>query len=762
MASRKPGRKKIATESQTNKITGYFSQKEVIDPTPLVRGIIDDIIGRCDQPFTIASAIVESLIRGVIETESRSVHAGDKVSEKTVASWLAKYPWLVVGDEGKEMRMSCKVCKSAKQRLKLTNVWATEGTPNIQHSSILRHNMSSEHTDALADIEKQAVLSEIHLLSQEKDDTPVNVRAISAEDRILFNTIYHTAKEQESSEKINRHLALQNKNGLNTKYINLSPDTISDIQESICLVLTDSLVKDIQNSPVYSVMLDESTDITVEKRLSICVRYVKFGEPRTIFLCNVDLQDGCAHTIVNTVVEQFEKVGLELSKCTSLATDGAAVMMGKRTGVGTQIQSKYSPFCVQSHCIAHRLNLACTDTIKKDDFLVKFRDKFNALYHFMSASHTRVSTLKNIQALLEEPELKIKEPYSIRWLGLKSAVEAVYESYASILSTLSKFAAEKNPVAKGLHKYFCNYKVALVIAFMLDIHSELGVLSKQFQKRNLMFSEVQPMIDGTLSKLDIMVTVDGEGLKDLKKEIQKGEDVTYKGEKLKFASTMDSEFDNLRKHYIKSLKKNIKQRFRQDDSNIFTDLSKVLEPSTVCSTTDNESDEAITHLANFYGCEKEVVIVKGNLIEGTEEIKTVINPLMDQEGVMNEWPRLKGMIKGAYSDLDTEQLCKRLILQHKDVMPNVSILASIALCMQLTSVECERSFSIQNKLKSKFRASLKAEKLDCLMKINMVGQSLEKYDPDPAINHWLTKRKRRKRRLFAEYKPREVKKKKVC
>lgn len=168
MASRKPGRKKIATESQTNKITGYFSQKEVIDPTPLVRGIIDDIIGRCDQPFTIASAIVESLIRGVIETESRSVHAGDKVSEKTVASWLAKYPWLVVGDEGKEMRMSCKVCKSAKQRLKLTNVWATEGTPNIQHSSILRHNMSSEHTDALADIEKQAVLSETLFVSRRR------------------------------------------------------------------------------------------------------------------------------------------------------------------------------------------------------------------------------------------------------------------------------------------------------------------------------------------------------------------------------------------------------------------------------------------------------------------------------------------------------------------------------------------------------------------------------------------------------------------
>ena len=74
--------------------------------------------------------------------------------------------------------------------------------------------------------------------------------------------------------------------------------------------------------------------------------------------------------------------------------------------------------------------------------------------------------------MLEEPELSMKEPHSIRWLGLKEAVEAVYESYASVLSTLSKFAAEKHSAAKGLYKYFCSYKVALIIAFMLDVHSE--------------------------------------------------------------------------------------------------------------------------------------------------------------------------------------------------------------------------------------------------------------------------------------------------
>ena len=169
-----------------------------------------------------------------------------------------------------------------------------------------------------------------------------------------------------------------------------------------------------------------------------------------------------------------------------------------------------------------------------------------------------------------------------------------------------------------------------------------------------------------------------------------------------------------------------------------------MEPSTVCSTADKDSDEAVALLANHYGNEKEVVTIQGNLIEGTEEIKTIINPLLDQEKILKKWPKLKGMVKGAYSNLDSTQLCKRLSLMHKDVMPNMSILASIGLCIQLTSFECERSFSVQNKIKSKFRASLKAEKMVTLLKINMKGPDLETYNPDPAITHWMKEEKKEK------------------
>ncbi|XP_046561754.1 zinc finger protein 862-like [Haliotis rubra] len=436
--------------------------------------------------------------------------------------------------------------------------------------------------------------------------------------------------------------------------------------------------------------------------------------------------------------------------------------MGKRTGVGKQMQAKYSPFCIQTHCVAHRLNLACIDSIKKIEFMVKFRDKFNSLYNFISASSRRILALRRIQTLLEEPELTIKEPHSIRWLGLKNAVEAVFESFESVLSTLSKFAAEKNAVAKGLYKYFASYKVALVIAFLLDVHTELAVLSCSLQKKNLLFSELRPLIEGTLNKVDTMKAHDGQSLKEMKTRIEtKNEETFVGGEKLLFAKTMNGQFETLRAEYLKNLMKNIKNRFKEEDTAIFTDMSMALKPLTVNTVFGEESGDAVAHLGALYGAQEEVKVIEGDLHQGLEEHIKLVGPLLQPDKLLDEWPRLKGMINGTYSKLLPEQLCKRVILLHKDSMPNCAKLASIALCMQLTSVECERSFSTQNRLKNKFRASLGSEKLDLLLKLSMLGPSLQSFDSRPAIKHWLRKR-RRKGRLFCDYQPRPPKLAKTC
>ena len=236
-----------------------------------------------------------------------------------------------------------------------------------------------------------------------------------------------------------------------------------------------------------------------------------------------------------------------------------------------------------------------------------------------------------------------------------------------------------------------------------------------------------------------------------------GDEKMLKGEKLSFSVTMDKEFQRIRDDYVKSLSKNIKKRLHRKDGDLLTDFSLVLEPLSVIAADVTDTDNAVERLSEFYGQEKKTKIVEGNLIEGTEVQEKIVEPLIDGVKLKEEWIRLKGMINGAYSKCDTYQLCRRLILLHKDILPAFSKLAMIALCLNLTSVECERNFSTQNRLKCKYRASLKEIQLNIMMKISMLGPVSTSFNPYQSICLWMTKKKQLRGRLYAQYKPRPSK-----
>ena len=94
---------------------------------------------------------------------------------------------------------------------------------------------------------------------------------------------------------------------------------------------------------------------------------------------------------------------------------------------------------------AHRLNLAGTGFIKNQTRIWSNLGKSSILFtsYLWVVLVLGYLDLKSIQKIQNEPELTIKEPHGIRWLGLQNAEVAVYEGYGSVLATLSCFAAEK-------------------------------------------------------------------------------------------------------------------------------------------------------------------------------------------------------------------------------------------------------------------------------------------------------------------------------
>ena len=107
----------------------------------------------------------------------------------------------------------------------------------------------------------------------------------------------------------------------------------------------------------------------------------------------------------------------------------------------------------------------------------------------------------------------------------------------------------------------------------------------------------------------------------------------------------------------------------------------------------------------------------------------------------------EGYDLGSYKNLSVEKLCKKATTLHGSLFPNSMVLCKIVLCMTLTGAECERTFSTQNRLKSKHRASLLSVSVDTLMKISMCDPSLKNFNPIKTVQLWYAKKNRRKGRL---------------
>ena len=88
-----------------------------------------------------------------------------------------------------------------------------------------------------------------------------------------------------------------------------------------------------------------------------------------------------------------------------------------------------------------------------------------------------------------------------------------------------------------------------------------------------------------------------------------------------------------------------------------------------------------------------------------------------------------------------------IMRRHFEEYPLTKKLCHISLCIPITSVPCERGFSLQNRIKVKSRTSLTPENLDMLMKLS-VGPDIDSFPYEKAVRHWHREKRQRLVRLY--------------
>ena len=175
----------------------------------------------------------------------------------------------------------------------------------------------------------------------------------------------------------------------------------------------------------------------------------------------------------------------------SLACDGAAVMLGCKSGV-KKLLSEHFPSIIVWHCAYHRLELAVGDAVKKTSGINRFKSFIDKLYVIYHALPKNSKELHLCAELLGAELLKIGRILSTRWVSSSfRTVLAVWNNFESLVyhfeEAMHDPTRDKNDKCTydGLKRKITSTEFLLDLGLICDTLQELSELSLDLQDWNM-------------------------------------------------------------------------------------------------------------------------------------------------------------------------------------------------------------------------------------------------------------------------------------
>jgi hypothetical protein len=167
-------------------------------------------------------------------------------------------------------------------------------------------------------------------------------------------------------------------------------------------------------------------------------------------------------------------------KLIGMGSDGAANMVGTKSGLVALLKQEVGQDFFNIHCLCHRLELAFRDTFKKFKLYDKLMTLMIGLHYFYKKSYNNKRGLLNTFKALNISGILPPKVTGTRWLphlsrGLSSLVRN-FTAYEAHLSTLS----HKNPKAEGLYKILIGKElVAFVLILQVSFSCNFSYLNSK-------------------------------------------------------------------------------------------------------------------------------------------------------------------------------------------------------------------------------------------------------------------------------------------
>ncbi|KAM0884852.1 hypothetical protein ACQ4PT_030718 [Festuca glaucescens] len=254
------------------------------------------------------------------------------------------------------------------------------------------------------------------------------------------------------------------------KNAKMTSSTIQKILARHCAQAVTKSIKEEMDGCLFSVLIDESRDISVKEQMAVVVRYVnKSGDIIERFLGIQHVPNTTSLALKKALLEVFAKHDLLIARLRGQGYDGASNMRGEFNGLQKLIRDE-NPNAFYVHCFAHQLQLIVVALSRCCKGLEDFFDDVKEIANLSSSSCRRKDILldKHKKILLSKikkgemptgrgknQETSLCRPGDTRWGSHYTTlcrIESMWDAAIEILSIVEYDS--RNPTKAGgyVHK----------------------------------------------------------------------------------------------------------------------------------------------------------------------------------------------------------------------------------------------------------------------------------------------------------------------
>jgi hypothetical protein len=366
----------------------------------------------------------------VVSKKLRDAKYDEKRDRGFLEKWRPDFPWLDYNYIDKFM--FCRICRQHTDLADSASPYVhKDGCTNFTLKSIRGHESSKFHIKVqnrdrtVQESKRSKLATEMGVnepvAQQPESDRALGMLTANVANRVgnLIKTAHAIARNARPYTDFVWMCELDRSKGLDIGSTYQTDKYCKIFQESIAEVERKLLAERVARSKFISVMIDGSTDTSVQEQEIIYIRTVESGVPRMEFVSVESCEKSDAPSILKAIENAMETEIQDRdwkSKLVGLTTDGAAVMVGKNAGLAALLKRE-RPQLVALHCVSHRLELAVKSVAKAVPWYKKVDLLILNLYLFYHNSALNRSNLRRSCNAADVPFLVPTRVGGTRWVS---------------------------------------------------------------------------------------------------------------------------------------------------------------------------------------------------------------------------------------------------------------------------------------------------------------------------------------------------------